>query len=157
MMFYDWMIAKYLGKDSWRGYLAGTMKYDEAFEEMNRRQDLLRHLAKRQACGQYVKVFMRCWQEYAREMRTQEIASFVQSARERRRAGSSIPVILEMEGKAGDRQSSDNVGSRTDASKAGSPDVPKQTIVWLPILTDEDLRRIRLEPLRCRGLGGRPG
>ena len=157
MMFYDWMIEKYLGRDTWRGTLAGWMKYDSASEEMNSRQDLLRHLAKRQAYGQYVKVFKRCWKEYAREMRTLEIGLFVRSARERRRDACAISVVLDLGGQSGGKAPSDKEGSRTGASQPYTPNAPKHTVAWLPLLTDEDLRRIRLEPLRCRGLGGRPG
>ena len=66
MSFYEWMIGKYLHKDTWRGDLARDMECDADFPKMGTRSEILCHLKNKNACDDCVEVFKRCWRDYAR-------------------------------------------------------------------------------------------
>ncbi len=68
MTFYDWMMAKYLSKDTPRGDLAHDMHHDADFPRDDDYDRLLRYLRYRRACTECVALFKRCWRDYQKAM-----------------------------------------------------------------------------------------
>lgn len=68
MTFYDWMMAKYLSKDTPRGDLAHDMHHDADFPRDDDYDRLLRYLRYRRACTECVALFKRCWRDYRKAM-----------------------------------------------------------------------------------------
>ena len=66
MTFYEWMMAKYLGKDTPGGDLAEDMKRVRDFPETNTREAILDYLGWKGACSGCVQTFKRCWRDYER-------------------------------------------------------------------------------------------
>ena len=66
MTFYEWMMAKHLGKDTPRGDLAEDMKRVRDFPDTNTREAILWHLEWKGACDGCVRAFKRCWRDYAK-------------------------------------------------------------------------------------------
>ena len=64
MTFYDWMIARYQGKNSPSGDLADDMSSDKAWPAENTRAAIQDHLNNHDACSECVEVFKRCWRDY---------------------------------------------------------------------------------------------
>lgn len=64
MTLYDWMMAKYLSKDTPRGDLAHDMHHDADFPRDDDYDRLLRYLRYRRACAECVALFKRCWRDY---------------------------------------------------------------------------------------------
>lgn len=64
MTFYDWMIARYQGKNSPSGDLADDMSSDKSWPAENIRAAILEHLTSHGACSECVEVFKRCWRDY---------------------------------------------------------------------------------------------
>jgi len=66
MSFYNWMMQKYLKKDTWRGDLARDMKEDKNFPVDGEKESILEHLKNRHACSECIDVFKKCWRDYER-------------------------------------------------------------------------------------------
>ena len=64
----EWMVEKYLGKDTPRGDLAYDLKRDKEFPEGHiNRERILDYLSFRGACNSAVKYFKRTWNDYCKE------------------------------------------------------------------------------------------
>lgn len=66
MNFYDWMISRYLKKDTWRGDLARDMQGDSEFPRAGTRTEIMNHFRNKNACENCITVFKKCWRDYAR-------------------------------------------------------------------------------------------
>lgn len=68
MTFYDWMLNKYLQKDTPRGDLANDMKRESDFPGYGDYEIILAYLKYKNACEECIAVFKRCWRDYQKEM-----------------------------------------------------------------------------------------
>lgn len=66
-MFYDWMMATYLGKKSPTGDLADDMQWDDDFPRTDDRMVLLMYLEGKQACHEAICAFKRAYHDYAKK------------------------------------------------------------------------------------------
>ena len=64
MTFYDWMMKKYLKKDTPRGDLAYDMSREEDFPRCDDYDRILGYLHFRRACPGCIGIFKRCWRDY---------------------------------------------------------------------------------------------
>lgn len=77
MTFYDFVIEKYLGKDSPRGDLAYDMERDKEYFPVvcdagqRSRQKIKDYLQRRNACRECLKTFGYCWTSYRNYMKKQ--------------------------------------------------------------------------------------
>jgi uncharacterized protein YozE (UPF0346 family) len=67
-MFYDWLLERYLGKDTPRGDLAYDAKREKDFPKLDDRTAILHYLGSKHACREAVGVFKRAYRDYAKEM-----------------------------------------------------------------------------------------
>ena len=71
--FKEWIIEKYLGKDTPRGDLAYDIRWDKEFPEGHvGRERILNYLCYRRACKECVALFKRAWKDYCKETGFQE-------------------------------------------------------------------------------------
>lgn len=64
----DWLIEKYLGKDTPRGDLAYDVNRDKDFPEGHlTRERILDHLDIKNACDSAKELFKRTWKDYCKE------------------------------------------------------------------------------------------
>lgn len=64
----EWIIRKYLGKDSPRGDMAYDANRDKSFPEgLVSKEQILTFLRLRRACKECVAVFKRTWKDYCKE------------------------------------------------------------------------------------------
>ena len=66
-MFYDWMMERYLGKDTPRGDLADDMQRAGDFPRTDDRMVMLMYLEGKRACHEAVQLFKRAYLDYAKE------------------------------------------------------------------------------------------
>lgn len=69
-MYYDWMMERYLGKDTPRGDLAGDMRRAGDFPRSDDKETLLRYLSAKNACAEAVQVFRRSFRDYEKRMKS---------------------------------------------------------------------------------------
>lgn len=63
----EWIIQRYLGKDSPRGDLAYDIKYDKTFPRgCASREQILEYLNSRNACDGAIKAFESTWSNYCK-------------------------------------------------------------------------------------------
>ena len=65
--FKDWLVEKYLGRDTPEGDLAGDVDRDRDFPKLNSRVAILHHLQRLHACEGAFRTFERCWKRYTEE------------------------------------------------------------------------------------------
>ena len=76
LTFYDFMIARYLGKDNRYGDLAGDMHEDKDFPVKDNDRDSLRfYLVRCGACNPCLETFSRAWRNYRRALRKSQDAT----------------------------------------------------------------------------------
>ena len=68
MTFYEWMMERYLHRDTPRGDLAEDMKHDVDFPTESDYELLLNYLIRRHACSECLALFKRCWRDYQKMM-----------------------------------------------------------------------------------------
>lgn len=69
----EWMIEKYLGKNTPRGDLAYDIKRDKDFPNGQlTKQRMLDHLDLKRACDKCIATFKRIWKDYCKETGFQE-------------------------------------------------------------------------------------
>ena len=67
--FKEWIIRKYLGRDTLRGDLAYDISRDESFPKGDpEREGILDHLHRKFACHKCTELFKRSWKDYCREV-----------------------------------------------------------------------------------------
>lgn len=71
MSFYDWMMKKYLGKNTQRSDFAEDMKCSGDFTKCNDKEAILAYLHRNNACAECVVVFKKCWKDYEKCERVQ--------------------------------------------------------------------------------------
>lgn len=64
MTFYDWMMSRYLKKDTPRGDLAHDMQRVTDFPREDDYDRLLTYLKRHHACREWIALFKRCWRDY---------------------------------------------------------------------------------------------
>ena len=64
MNFYEWMLARYAGKDTPRGDLAEDMKHAGDFPDTSDRAVILNYLDGKFACDEAIAVFKRAFRDY---------------------------------------------------------------------------------------------
>ena len=69
-MYYDWMMERYLGKDTPRGDLAGDMRWAGDFPRSDDKETLLRFLSAKNACTEAIQVFRRSFRDYEKRMKS---------------------------------------------------------------------------------------
>ena len=69
-MYYDWMMERYLGKDTPRGDLAGDMCRAEDFPRSDDKETLLRYLSTKNACTEAIQVFRRSFRDYEKRVKS---------------------------------------------------------------------------------------
>lgn len=69
-MYYDWMMERYLGKDTPRGDLAGDMRRAGDFPRSDDKKTLLRYLSAKNACTEAIQVFRRSFRDYEKRMKS---------------------------------------------------------------------------------------
>lgn len=69
----EWIVRKYLGKDTPRGDMAYDVNRDEDFPKgLAGRERILNHLRFRRACRECVALFKRTWKDYCKDTGYQE-------------------------------------------------------------------------------------
>ncbi len=67
--FKEWVIRKYLGKDTSRGDLVYDISRDKTFPENDpERERILDHLHNQFACDKCIALFKRTWKDYCKEV-----------------------------------------------------------------------------------------
>lgn len=72
-MYYDWMMERYLGKETPRGDLAGDMRWAGDFPRSDDKETLLRFLSAKNACTEAIQVFRRSFRDYEKRMKSGEL------------------------------------------------------------------------------------
>ena len=69
-MYCDWMMERYLGKDTPRGDLAGDMRRAGDFPRSADKETLLRYLSAKNACTEAIQVFRRSFRDYEKSVKS---------------------------------------------------------------------------------------
>lgn len=64
MFYYDWLLAKYFGKDSARGDLACDAHHEKDFPLTDEKDCILAYLKRKHACEECLEVFRRSFKDY---------------------------------------------------------------------------------------------
>lgn len=95
-MYYDWMLKRYLGKDTPRGDLAGDMKRSGDFPRCDDKRRILRYLQSKNACDEAIGVFKRSFRDYEKSVHEKEMHS-LNSKEEGQMSPTAIAAAFEVQ------------------------------------------------------------